>query len=70
MHFVVKQDEGGPIEINIYTVNGERAAVLKAEGFGGINILDWQCRSAAPGIYVARIHSGNETKKVKVAVVH
>ncbi len=70
MHFVVKQDEAGPLEIHIYTVNGERAAVLKADGSVGVNILEWQCRSAAPGIYIARIHKRNETKKVKVAVVH
>jgi len=69
MHFVVKQVQAAPIEIHIYNFKGELVATLALAGQAGINVLDWQCRSAAAGVYLAKIQADSGKKKVKVAVV-
>jgi hypothetical protein len=69
MHFAVKQEQAGEIKIHVYNAKGERVAFLNNKGAAGITILEWQCHSAAPGIYLARIHGQDGDKQAKVAVV-
>jgi hypothetical protein len=68
MRFVVKQEKAGKIEIQLYNMRGERVAALKSDAPAGINVLEWQCRSTAPGIYLVRMHTAARDITFKVAV--
>ena len=60
----------GELKVQIYNLNGERVAVLSAPPAGKVTTLTWNCGSAAPDVYVARLlQDGKEIGKTKVAVV-
>jgi hypothetical protein len=58
------------IQIKLFNLNGERAAVVDAELPVGKGTVLWDCRDAAPGLYLAYIlMDGKEIGTAKVAVV-
>ncbi len=64
------------MEVSIYAISGERVAwVRESLNAGAVNIVNWNCASHAPGVYLARMvvkdSYGQETYKEikKIAVV-
>lgn len=63
--------EAGEVKVLVYNMNAELVARVQADLPVGRGELIWDCRSAASGVYMARVYIGNkETKKIKVAVLH
>lgn len=68
--FALNLERPAQVTINLYNLNGERAASLTADADAGGVFLTWDCRNAAPGVYMARILTdGAEKAKLKVAVL-
>ncbi len=56
--------------VDIYNMNGERVVRLTKEAQSSLPTRKWDCRQAAPGIYLARLWvDGVEKGRVKVAVI-
>lgn len=69
VHFQIRLATAGRVTIVIYNLNGETAAKLSGNLPAGVQIMVWECRNHAPGIYLARILvEGQEKAKVKVAL--
>lgn len=70
IHFVFNPAQAAEARILLYNFAGEKVAELKGALDPNSNELTWDCRSVAPGIYVARVLvDGSEKKKLKVAVL-
>ncbi len=68
--FALPSDQGEAVTIRIYTLSGERAYQL-TRAAGSQASLVWNCRTAAPGVYLVRIErTGYPKETLKVAVVH
>jgi len=67
MYFSVGLAQAGAVKIQLYNCAGEQVAFVQGEA--GINRVDWDCSSVAPGIYIARVSAGDRVKTLKVAVV-
>jgi len=62
-------DRAGDAEVEIFNLNGELVATLRAGLPAGTGSLVWRCGNVAPGIYLARVSANGETQTVKIAVV-
>lgn len=69
--FVFHLEQAATVKIMVYNLAGEQAAEL-SERFpaGPGQSLTWDCRDAAPGVYLARVLiNGAEKAKLKVSVI-
>jgi len=70
VRFLVNPERSVRVEVFIANLNGERVATVAGTLPPGHGTVVWQCRSVAPGVYLARIlMDGKEIGKCKVAVV-
>lgn len=71
MTFVFHLDQAAAVKIAVYNLAGERVAELTADlAAGPGQALVWDCKGAAPGVYVARfLVNGTEKAKLKVSVI-
>ena len=71
MHFVFNLDQSTEVSLRIYNLAGENVAKVQGTLTGPAAVLDWDCSSAAPGIYMVRVFQAGEAKTLlKVAVIH
>jgi len=62
-------EQESEVEVGIFDVAGERIALLRDTVLPG-GWLVWNCRTAAPGIYLARIHIKSQKTVVrKIAII-
>jgi hypothetical protein len=70
MAFALNPDNGAAVSLSIYTASGEKAFQLERSA-GTLTTLLWDCRHAAPGVYLVRVQvAGSPQDLLKVAVVH
>jgi hypothetical protein len=70
MSFVLSPDQGEEVSLTVYTISGQKAYELDRPA-GRPGALVWNCRQAAPGVYLVRIQCHNQpTQYLKVAVIH
>lgn len=68
--FAVQLTQAAVVRIKLFNLSGERVGQISASLESGTQTLVWDCRDAAPGIYLARISlDGQEKATLKVAVV-
>ncbi|MEW6516242.1 MAG: hypothetical protein AB1439_04970 [candidate division FCPU426 bacterium] len=69
--FTVEMAEAGEATVSIYNLNAELIAQVKEDLPAGRGVLVWNCRSAASGVYLARVQApGMELKTIRIAVTH
>lgn len=71
MQFLIHLETAAEVHLDIYNLTGERIAqITRALPAGRGQVLDWDCGSIAPGIYLVRVLAdGNELGIQKIAVV-
>ncbi len=70
IRFMFNPEHAVQIQIVLFNLNGEQVAVVMGDIPAGKGTITWDCRSVAPGLYLARISmDGKEIGKSKVAVV-
>lgn len=71
VRFLLAPEHPVRVRIELYNLSGEPVAVVEDSLPAGKGAVVWNCRAAAPGMYLARILlDGNEIGKAKVAVTH
>lgn len=67
--FTVEMAKAGEAVVSIYNLNAELVAQVKEALPAGRGVLVWNCRSAAAGVYLARVQApGMELKTIRIAV--
>lgn len=67
--FTVEMAKAGEAVLSIYNLNAELVAQVKEALPAGRGVLVWNCRSAAAGVYLARVQApGMELKTIRIAV--
>lgn len=70
IRFMFNPEHAVRIRIKLFNLSGERAAVVEANLSAGKGTVAWDCRNAAPGLYLAHVEmDGKEIGTAKVAVV-
>jgi hypothetical protein len=70
IRFLFNPEHAVRIQIKVFNLNGERVAALSGDLPAGKGSVLWDCRNAAPGLYLARVEmDGKEIGVAKVAVV-
>jgi len=69
VQFHLVMDQAGEARVTLYNLAGERVAAISASLAAGPGELVWECGSAAPGIYLARVNANGAERKLKIAVV-
>ncbi len=71
VRFVLEMGSEAEVRVSVYNLHGERvAAVSQRVPAGRDQAVSWDCRNAAPGLYLARIRvNGREIAAAKVAVI-
>ncbi len=68
--FVMTLDQAAEVKIALYNLTGEPVSVVSARlGAGKNQVVIWDCKSVAPGVYLAQVNiPGQSTRKVKLAI--
>jgi len=70
INFIFNLDVPKQAKLDIFNLQGERVAKLEDNLNDNSNVLIWNCRGVAPGIYIARIRlDGRAAAKLKVSVI-
>jgi len=70
IHFQVKLERAGAVNLTVINLAGERIAEIKAQLPAGGGEMTWDCGAAAPGVYIAHVRvDGVGVGTVKMAVV-
>jgi hypothetical protein len=72
MKFLMHLEEAAEVKVTVYNMGGEAVARIEAQlPAGRGQVVTWDCRQAANGIYLAYVSiNGRVLDKVKTAVVH
>lgn len=75
IRFEVNLGEAAPLELDLFSVTGEKVAAINAQGAAGINTLTWDLANAskgqvASGLYIYLLKAGDLTQTGKVVVLH
>jgi hypothetical protein len=71
VRFVLEMGSEADVRVSLYNLGGERVAdIAQRMPAGRDQAVAWDCRNAAPGLYLARIRvNGKEIATAKVAVI-
>jgi len=75
IQFEVNLGEAVPLELDLFSVTGEKVAAINTEGAIGMNTLTWDLTNAsksqvASGLYIYLLRAGDLTQSGKVVLIH